>query len=477
MRIPRLLLVGAIVVVFTGCGTSTGLRMPGGPAPVRISGITAFSGIGPVKYYVDRANPNCSDSGAGTETQPFCTIGRAARVTKAGETAQVAAGTYAEEVSVANSGSAGAPVALVAAPGATVTVTGQRYGFRISGRSWVTIRGFTVTRTTDAGIYVYSASHIVLEGNTVSHAARRGGIYLYLSSYVTVQGSDVSYSGTPSSDNLAPGIVVRDTTDTRIANNSVHHNSNHGIYVIYASTRVEIVGNRIFGNDRGPEQRGAAGIEVRSRGNLIAGNIAYDNQDSGINLRGDGHDNLVVNNVSYNNRDHGIDVLKVTGNRIIGNTVYKNAVDGISVEGGSTGTLVANNISVDNGINNSASSGNLWVSADSIPGTTADHDILYHSVPGQTLVRWGSKRYSSLAAFVAATGMERNGIEADPRWRDPAGGDFRLLEGSPAIDSADSGVSGQQDTDAEGRPRRDDPGTPNTGTGPRLYDDRGAYEY
>jgi PKD repeat protein len=52
-----------------------------------------------------------------------------------------------------------------------------------------------------------------------------------------------------------------------------------------------------------------------------------------------------------------------------------------------------------------------------------------------------------------------------------------LLGGSAAIDSANSGVSGEPTVDADGNGRVDDPATPNTGVGPRLYDDRGAYEY
>src|SRR5207247_2707961 len=58
-----------------------------------------------------------------------------------------------------------------------------------------------------------------------------------------------------------------------------------------------------------------------------------------------------------------------------------------------------------------------------------------------------------------------------------AGGDLHLTAGSPATDSANSGASGQPSTDAEESPRLDDPATPNSGVGPRAFDDRGAYEF
>ena len=52
-----------------------------------------------------------------------------------------------------------------------------------------------------------------------------------------------------------------------------------------------------------------------------------------------------------------------------------------------------------------------------------------------------------------------------------------MRSGSPAIDSGNSGVPNWPATDAEGRPRVDDPGTHNSGSGPIPYADRGALEF
>src|SRR5207247_29035 len=70
-----------------------------------------------------------------------------------------------------------------------------------------------------------------------------------------------------------------------------------------------------------------------------------------------------------------------------------------------------------------------------------------------------------------------HGLQSDPLWKSPTAGDFHLTAGSPAIDSADSGVSGWPSTDADGHARIDDPSTTNTGLGTIPYADRGAYEY
>ena len=96
-----------------------------------------------------------------------------------------------------------------------------------------------------------------------------------------------------------------------------------------------------------------------------------------------------------------------------------------------------------------------------------DYDLVYLSAPDVILI-WNSVNYTSLAAFKSATGQETHGIQADPKWTSPNGGDFHLTAGSPAIDSANSGASGQPSADADGNPRLDDPATPNTGVGPRA---------
>ena len=97
--------------------------------------------------YVDRANPACSDAGSGTVDQPFCTISAAASKVVAGQTVQVASGTYPERVVVSSSGTSGAPIVFGAAPGASVTVSGQANGFYFSSKSWVTVQGFNVIKT------------------------------------------------------------------------------------------------------------------------------------------------------------------------------------------------------------------------------------------------------------------------------------------------------------------------------------------
>jgi parallel beta-helix repeat protein len=409
--------------------------------------------------YVDQANPQCTANGSGTFGQPFCTINDAVAHAVAGNTVLVRAGTYPEYVKVTKTGTSTQPIVITAEPGANVSIPGQFRGFEISGKSWITIRGFTITDTSSYGIYVANSTNVAIEDNHVSR------------------------SGLPESGLTRQGIKLSGVTDSVVSGNTTDHNTDAGISVSTGSARVLIQGNVSSYNARG-YTRAAPGIDVRSGGNTIEGNICHDNEDSGIQVFGVGTEpspnNLVVNNLSYDNGDHGIDVSSAGSQRIIGNTVYGHPFSGINVEGSSTlpssGTILRNNISVDNAIGSNGVKGNIRVDAVSVPGTTVDYDLLNLSGPGLMVV-WNGANYATLAAFVAATGQEAHGLEVNPQLKAPASGDFHLAPGSPAIDSADSGASGASDTDLEGQARVDDPAVANTGAGPRTYDDRGAFEH
>jgi parallel beta-helix repeat protein len=409
----------------------------------------------PPTLYVAKGNANCSDGGSGTAAQPFCTIRPAASRVVAGQTVLVDSGTYNETVTVSSSGTATAPINFVAAPGATVTVTGSgsasANGFNLSGRSYVTVQGFTVTGTGGDGIVVKNSSNVTIRGNHVSSA------------------------GQPSQGKTAKGIRLDGATDSVVATNTVDHNTDYGIYLV-GSTRDQVVGNRVFSNARVFE-RAASGIRLHSSpSNVISSNVSHDNEDSGIECVNTSNNNLIVTNVTYGNGDHGIDNLASTGQRLIGNSVSGNVTAGINVEGTSTGATIANNVSVNNGIASPRTRSNIRVDSASVSGTTMDYDLVYLNSPDVMLI-WNSVNYTSLAAFKSATGKETHGIQADPKWASPGSGDFRFTAGSPGIDSANSGASGHPAADADGNPRLDDPVTANTGAGPRTYDDRGAYEF
>ena len=405
-------------------------------------------------YYVDGSTVRCSNSTrSGSRAEPFCTIGAAAARASAGVTVKVAAGTYREAVVIRASGTAARPIVFSPVRGAHVLVTGQKNGFSIENASWIRVAGFTVTHTDEYGISVSHASHVTLSRNRVR------------------------YAGEPTQGQAKYGIRLRDVTRSLVTGNTVDHNTNSGIALVDNSTKNEVTNNHIFGNAKVYE-RAAAGIRLwASPANVVSRNVSDDNEDSGIELD-QSAGNLVSNNVSYRNGDHGIDVTgSSTGNRVLANSIYANVTAGINVEGGSTGTTVDNNISVQNGVGSPRTASNIRVDAGSVPGSSLDYDVVHVDGGASALLIWNSVTYNSLALFKLATGQELHGLDADPKWKDKAAGNFHLDARSPAIDSATSAVGRQPRADFNFTRRTDDPATPNTGVGPRLYDDRGAFEF
>ena len=400
---------------------------------------------------------NCSDGGPGSQANPFCTLKKAASVVTAGQTVLVMSGTYAGGASVTHSGTSSAPIVLSTAPGASVTVSGGPNGFSISGQQWVTITGFSVTGTSSHGIYVAISTNITISANAVAN------------------------SGFPTQGSNARGIYLAATTSATVTGNTADNNSATGIMLGGGTSGVTVSYNEASRNAEG-WRRNANGINVIGPGNTIIGNVVHDNEDSGLQFYPGGDNNLATLNVTYNNGDHGIDDYNVTGGRLVGNTVYHNCTSGINVEGTSGNYLVENNIAVDNavypaynGIACNRRVGNIGV-YDSAPSTTtADNNLVWLSAPG-TLYFFGST-YNTLAALQQATGQEQHGIQAAPQFANALAWNLQLQEGSPAIDSADSGASGEQPVDVLGASRVDDASVPNTGRGPRVYDDMGAYEF
>jgi parallel beta-helix repeat protein len=401
--------------------------------------------------YVDRGNPSCNNSGPGTSAIPYCTIQRAANVVVAGDTVIVRSGTYPETVEIEESGTPSAPITFETAPGANVIVNGGSHGFEFPEVDWIVLRGFTVRDTTDHAIYLSGSTNLRIEGN------------------------DVSGAGAPIDGDEANGIYVSDTVDTVISGNAVHHNTDSGIYLKGDTTRVQVLGNEVFAN-AAVFERVSPGIDVRASGNTVIGNKTYNNEDTGIQIYPGGNNTLVANNLSYDNGDHGIDVLEATGQRIIGNTVLGSSTAGINVEGGSTGTTIANNIAMNNAVSSPRTVGNIRVDDGSVPGTTTNYNLVFQSTSAP-LYSWNETVYNSLSALRAATGQETNGIQANPLFRDAGADDYHLTAASPAVDSANSGVGGQQASDLDGTPRHDYPAVANTGAGPRSFDDRGAFEF
>lgn len=446
-------------------------------------GVKAGTIIDDETYYVDNTNAACSDSNTGITPQlPFCTISRGAALATAGKNVRVLHGTYAETV-YPNSGSAGQPVTFRADPNVTITGDAAGFGsaFAMGAKSYIVIDGFNIDSTKYKGIYADASDHLTIINNRVSRSGVTSPTHPY-----------------------EQGIYLRGTTYSEISGNTTDHNTCIGIRLVLNSDH-NIVSNNVSYANFSVVETDAAGIELTgSSYNTVIHNIVYSNEDSGINVYY--HDlgvassyNLIAGNLSYENGDHGIDTNNSPYNTVVGNTVHGNGTVGINFEGepatGSHHAVIRNNISANNGYTPPTGSfgGNLRVDTASVDGTVADRNV-YNIGNASVQMIWNNVNYLTLAAMQAAVpGQETNGIEGDPLFAAPvtpvlrqdgvpyegtsAVGDYHVLSGSPAIDSADADAAGEPELDLDGRPRIDDPLTANTGVGLRAFDDRGAYEY
>ena len=131
-------------------------------------GIAAGAGS---TYYVSATG---SDANAGTQAAPFKTIQKAANTAKAGDTVYIAPGTYNERVTVANSGTASAPILFTAQS----TRPQISQGIDISG-SYVEFSNFTPwpllsTDAADVSAVDVSGSHDYVHDFDIPTGARGG---------------------------------------------------------------------------------------------------------------------------------------------------------------------------------------------------------------------------------------------------------------------------------------------------------------
>ncbi|WP_406078016.1 hypothetical protein [Micromonospora sp. NBC_00858] len=181
----------------------------------------------------------------------------------------------------------------------------------------------------------------------------------------------------------------------------------------------------------------------------------------------------------------GITVRDAPGTKIVGNTLETDCTLAVNVTGTSPGVSIRNNIletatgalSDAEACETPSEATAIAVSAESVPQTVADYNLI-EPASGGPLYRWGATEYTSLPAFVAATGHGAHDIAAVPWLRAADAVErpyYEISPNSPAVDSADATAEGVSRTDLLDNPHTDDPAKANTGTG-SGYHDRGAVE-
>jgi len=304
-------------------------------------------------WYVD---DDCEAAPDGTAGNPYCTIQAAITAASPGDTINVAAGTYVEQIIIDKSitlQGASKETTIIEYPPATVndqylvlvkaddvTIT----GFKLLGHFAVSNRAAYIVYSQGTGlivedneiqghigvfdnlingqirnniigtdrksIYVPGGSNVLnllIEGNTIepaegagSYAYNCGAIYMDHANYVTIQGNTMRDFSSSTDSSMTAGRGVEGSNNDHITiSDNTFENSRDAI-TMWIVTDIEIDGNTIANSDR-------YGINIKGQNINILNNEITGSGDSGVNIEEFAIPTQNVN-VNFNN--------------IVGNTNY-----------------------------------------------------------------------------------------------------------------------------------------------------------
>ncbi|MCF2446764.1 right-handed parallel beta-helix repeat-containing protein [Dyadobacter sp. CY345] len=402
-------------------------------------------------------NDNLND---GSTSQPYLTINKAASVAIAGDIVTIRSGTYmpATRITAANSGTSVAPIIYRAEVQGSVIIdgsmsasptSGDRLGlFTILGadaatpKSWIVVDGLRIINSTWAGFYANRSSNIIFR-NCSTFNTGSSGIIGAASSNITVlnntvqlacqfpsaaqgtnecitmasvNGFEVAYNSVSDRmtdiNNGGEGIDAKN----ECKNGSIHHNIvfdlvRLGIYIdAYQRnlSNVDVYANKVYDCSKGI----VAAIEAggTSTGVKIHDNIVYDNPNGGIQAAG-----YLVGGVMRDLSIYQNTVVRCGG--MAGSTRFENFGIMIDADNASNSNFVVRN--------NIVANCPMQIKTRTQNYLTVDNNLLFgpNSSPSS-----GNNVFGNPGT---------NAILSDPLFEDAVNNNFRLMDGSPAIDKAE----------------------------------------
>lgn len=254
-----------------------------------------------------------SDSNPGTSDRPYRSAQKLADALSAGQTGCLRGGIYSTqpEVTMARSGSPGAPITLRSYPGERATIHAR---FRVrDSANWVVVRDLDLDGSNSPGCSSGSTcsvlpspsvygDDVVFENNRVTNAHKGICFLLGSDSYgraqrTTISGNRIHDCGRVES-NYDHGIYMSAADDARIIGNTVYDNASRGIKISPDSQRSVVRGNILDGNGVALSFGGLG--DVASNDAVVEGNI-MSNSKLRWNVEGYFPDRVGRNNVARRN--------------------------------------------------------------------------------------------------------------------------------------------------------------------------------
>ena len=281
-------------------------------------------------YQVNGASLSCSDAGAGTLLQPFCTIGRGAALAVAGDTVNVAPGVYREQLLLPTSGAAGLPITFHGQPGARVLGTNN-----LSGAGLWTLEPGSLTLYSASFDPASASAQVFVDGLRLAGPAASAAAVVangfYFDNpgnrlYVDIGGSNPG-THTVEAGSRSFGFSADGKTDLVIEGFEVSGQNTNAIRV-QTGSRVVIRGNRLLRSASFVLAVQGTTLPTTTDNVEATGNEVAEGMTSGIRLRNNVTQLLLRDNVVHHNGDHGLDASNTTSSRLTGNTFYANVKPG-----------------------------------------------------------------------------------------------------------------------------------------------------
>jgi len=368
-------------------------------------------------YYVNATVGNNTNDGSSVSPWKTITYGLG-QITGTGHTLYVAAGTYnptlgetfpilmKDGVSLVG---AGIDISIIDANSTNTVIRCVSILDSITKIEGFTIRDGYNTTSSGGGIYISAGSVLKIMNNKITDnhtdvSCDGGGIYVNNSS-PTILNNIVSENSSGQAD--GGGIYIENGSPLIMGNNITLNSSDYdgAVYIYGSSSSPRIVNNIISMNTKG-------GIECYEAGNpRIINNTIFGNTGSGGNLYG-----------------YGIRITSSSPD-IINNTISDNIKEGIYISSGTPDSIFNNIFSLNGGYG-------IYENGTTIDPGKVWYNLFYAN--GSGLYRdEGTTDYYTAGTLNTGVAECENNIDGDPMFVDRINGDYKLRQGSPAIDAGD----------------------------------------